>query len=121
MVTESLRRTYQDQTTSSALKVFCVSNTEYWEHRQKPKEEALPVLRLSGILDVRKNCISIVAESQLCAATEYMKNTIPALLGSIELWVQSGSGSASAERKRDIRNVLDRMQSELDGVSSWKI
>lgn len=116
MVTESLRRTYQDQTTSRALKVFCVSNTEYWEFRQKPNEEALPVLRLSGILDVRKNCISITAESQLCAATEYMKNTIPALLGSIELWVQSGSGSASAERKRDIRNVLDRMRSELDGL-----
>lgn len=121
MVTQSLQRTYQDQITGSALKVFCVSNTEYWVLRQKPKEEALPVLRLSGILDVRKNCISIVAESQLCAATEYVKNTIPALLGSIELWVQSGSGSANAERKRDIRNVLDRMRSELDGVSSSKI
>lgn len=116
MVTESLRRTYQDQTTSSVLKIFCVSNTEYWELRRKPKEEALPILRLSGVLDVRKNCLSIIAESQLCAATEYMKNTVPALLGSIELWVQSGSGSASAERKRDIRNVLDRMRSELDGL-----
>lgn len=100
------------------MKVFCVSNVEYWENRLKPKEKALPFLLLSGILEVRRDCISIVAESQFRAATEYMKSTIPALLGSIELWVQSGSGSVASERKEAIRNVLDGIKRELDGVST---
>ncbi|OCL10812.1 hypothetical protein AOQ84DRAFT_374565 [Glonium stellatum] len=119
-VKQSLQLTYQTEMTGSTPKVFCVSNTEYWKNRHKPKGNALPSLYLSGILDVRKECISIVAESQLRAATEYMKNTIPALLGSIELWVQSGSvqsGSvrASTERKQSIRDVLDKIKHELDG------
>ena len=100
------------------LKVFCASNVEYWENRLKLKEKALPFLLLSGILEVRRDCISIVAESQFYAATEYMKSTIPALLGSIELWVQSGSGSVAAERKEAIRNILDGIKRELDGVST---
>ena len=100
------------------MKVFCVSNTDYWEHREAPKEDALPALRLSRIIDVRRHCISIVAESQLRAATEYVKDVVPALLGSIELWVQSGSGSMSAERKQAIRNALDEVERGLHGVSA---
>lgn len=105
--------------TRGDLPVFCVSNLEYWEHRTRPKGEALPFIRLSGILQVRKYCLSIVAESQLCAAIEYMTDAIPALLGSVELWVQSGSGSLSAERKQAMRNTLEEIQRALDTVSSF--
>jgi hypothetical protein len=119
-VTDALRASYQNRIPGGNLPVFCVSNLEYWEHRTRPKEEALPFLRLSGILQVRKYCLSIVAESQLCAAIEYMTDAIPALLGSVELWVQSGSGSLSAERKQAMRNTLEEIQCALDTVSSFR-
>jgi hypothetical protein len=117
-VTSALRQTYQNRIPGGDMKVFCVSNTDYWEHREKPKEDALPVLRLSRIIDVRRHCISIVAESQLRAATEYVKDVIPALLGSIELWVQSGSGSMSAEKKQAVRNALNEVERGLHGIST---
>jgi hypothetical protein len=118
-VTDALRASYQNEIPGENLPVFCVSNLEYWEHRTRPKERALPFLRLSGILEVRKYCLSIVAGSQLCAAIEYMTDAIPALLGSVELWIQSSSGNLSAERKQAIRDILEEVERALDTVSSF--
>jgi hypothetical protein len=89
----------------------------YRDHRRKPKAVAHPSLELSGILEVRKHCLSIVAESQLRATTEYLTNAIPAILGSVELWVESGSGSVEAENKRVIREQLEEIENALDVVS----
>ncbi|KIX08785.1 uncharacterized protein Z518_03442 [Rhinocladiella mackenziei CBS 650.93] len=118
-VTDALQTMYQNQIPRADLPVFCVSNVDYWEHRARPKVESWPFLCLSGIPEVRKHCLSLVAASQLHAATEYVTNAIPALLGSVELWVQSGSGSVSAERKQAIRNALDEIERELDTVSFY--
>ncbi|OQV10816.1 hypothetical protein CLAIMM_14754 isoform 3 [Cladophialophora immunda] len=113
-VTASLQTIYQQRIPGGNLPVFCISNLDYWEHRKKPKAESMPFLQLSGILQVRKYCLSIVAESQLRAAVSYMTDAIPALLGSVELWVQSGAGSLSAERKQTIRNSIEEIEDALD-------
>jgi hypothetical protein len=99
------------------LKVFCVGNNDYWEHRFKPKDDALPFLSLSCIPDVRRYCISIVAESQLRAANEYMRNAVPELLGSVKLWVQSSAGGFSFERRKAIRNAIDEIEDQFKKVS----
>ncbi|KAF4448281.1 hypothetical protein F53441_8315 [Fusarium austroafricanum] len=83
IVTGQLRVTYDGRVTDA--KVFCVSNMIYWQHRTAKKTEAKRYLDLSGILKVRKHCISIVAHSQRRIATQYMKDQIPALLADIEL------------------------------------
>lgn len=98
----------------SNLKVFCVSNTDYWKHRR----DALDFLQLTGIIPVRKHCISMVAESQLRAATKYIKDSIPALLSDITLWVESGSGSVSAERKKLICETLNALEGRMKRVST---
>ncbi|KIW75046.1 hypothetical protein Z517_11817 [Fonsecaea pedrosoi CBS 271.37] len=116
-VTTELRKIYQSQIPGDDLPVFCVSNFLYWAHRMKPKAGAMPALQLSGILEVRKYCLSIVAQSQLRAAVEYMNNAIPALLGSIELWVQSGAGSLGAERKQAVRDTIRGIESKLDTLN----
>ncbi|OAL35776.1 hypothetical protein AYO20_04926 [Fonsecaea nubica] len=116
-VTAELRKIYQSQIPGDDLPVFCVSNFLYWAHRRKPKAEAMPSLQLSGILEVRKYCLSIVAQSQLRAAVEYMTNAIPALLGSVELWVQSGAGSLGAERKQAVRDTIRGIESKLDTLN----
>ncbi|KAK0617536.1 hypothetical protein B0T14DRAFT_435213 [Immersiella caudata] len=100
---------------TSQVKVFCASNTLYWDHRDVcPKEKAIPFLELSGIIGVRQHCIGIVSDSQLRIATSYLRDSIPNLLSRLQLWVQSGAaGSANAERKEVIRTALDALEQKL--------
>ncbi|KAF5530041.1 hypothetical protein FMEXI_13782 [Fusarium mexicanum] len=109
IITESLNTTYADRVT----RVFCVSNTIYWQNRTARKSAARRHLDLSGILQVRKHCISIVANSQRRIATQYMKDQIPALLADIELWVQSGARTASEERREALCQTLDSVERRL--------
>ncbi|KAL6408246.1 hypothetical protein AUP68_08100 [Ilyonectria robusta] len=110
---QKLRDQYSSKVPSGDLRVFCVSNKNYWDHRMRPQDAALPYLQLSCILEVRKYCISIVANSQRRIATRYMRDEIPDLLAQIELWVQSGAGSADAERKEVVRRTLNELESRL--------
>ncbi|KAG5821622.1 hypothetical protein H9Q71_000153 [Fusarium xylarioides] len=111
IITDSLNNTYAGRVTPS--RVFCVGNTIYWQNRTAKKSEARRHLDLSGILQVRKHCISIVANSQRRIATQYMKDQIPALLADIELWVQSGARTASEERREALCQTLDSVERRL--------
>lgn len=114
IITDSLNTTYAGRVTPS--RVFCVSNTIYWQNRTARKSEAKRHLDLSGILQVRKHCISIVANNQRRIATQYMKDQIPALLADIELWVQSGARTASEERREALCQTLDSVERRLRKV-----
>lgn len=111
---------YGSRVPDGGLRVFCVSNTIYWDNRGLSKDKALPILQLSGVIAVRRHCISIVAESQLRAATKYIRNSIPAILSEIALWVESGAGSLSAERKQALRETLNVVEARLRTVSFSK-
>ncbi|EXK95623.1 hypothetical protein FOQG_04173 [Fusarium oxysporum f. sp. raphani 54005] len=111
IIIDSLTNTYAGRVTDA--RVFCVSNTIYWQNRNARKSEAERYLHLSGILQVRKHCISIVANSQRRVATQYMKDQIPALLADIELWVQSGARTASEERREALCQTLDSVERRL--------
>jgi len=111
-----LQVTYGDRVTDGVLNVFCVSNRDYEQNRKKARDVALPYLHLSNIIDVRRHCISLVAQSQLRAAERYMNDQIPTLLGSVALWVQSGSEQANVQRKEEIRATLSTVERELRNV-----
>lgn len=100
--------------------MFCVSNTIYWDNRELSRDDALPILYLSGIIAVRRHCISIVADSQLRAVTKYIRNSIPAILSEIALWVESGAESAGTERKQAVRDTLNVVEARLRTVSFLK-
>ncbi|RYP01347.1 hypothetical protein DL765_010864 [Monosporascus sp. GIB2] len=117
-VSDGLREEYRNHPIARTLKTFCVSNKIYWENREKPATAASPYLKLSGILDLRRYCIGIVAESRLRATREFIKDEIPAFLGSVELWVEAGSGNASAERRQRILDAVSAVQRELDELTS---
>ncbi|KAK1975437.1 hypothetical protein LZ30DRAFT_605612 [Colletotrichum cereale] len=108
-----LRKEYGPKVPDGTLHVFCVSNTEYWARRRLSKEDALPSLRLSGILALRKHCLAIIGDSQMSIARGFVANDIPALLGDVTLWIESGAGSASAEQKRTVREALDKVERGL--------
>ncbi|KAJ3532728.1 hypothetical protein NM208_g8311 [Fusarium decemcellulare] len=112
-VTRELRNKYNARVSTDEIKVFCVSNKDYWGHRDEPKRKAKPFLDLSGILQVRKHCISIVANSQRRIATRYMKDEIPVFLADVNLWVQSGARTASEERREALCQRLDEVERQL--------
>ena len=118
-VTTALESKYKDKLPDNELKVFCVDNIMYQEHRNSPRDAALPFLLLSGILDVRKHCIAMMANTQLRSARKYINNDIPALLGGIDLWVQSGAGTLDAERREVIRDTLNVLEARLNRVRHY--
>ncbi|EFX05163.1 hypothetical protein CMQ_1799 [Grosmannia clavigera kw1407] len=96
------------------LQVFCVSSKDYWEIRAQPKTDVVVrLLNVSGIPAVRKHCLAMVADSNLRIAAKFVRDDIPALLGDIGLWVQSGAGCLVAEQKTAIRDALDALERRL--------
>lgn len=118
IVSEALKRQYNHRVPGATLKVFCVSNQDYRDHRWVPREAALPYLNLSGIIEFRQFCVSIVSESQHRAAQLYMKDRIPGLLGQIDLWVQTSLGGGASVLRPAIRQALDTLESRLESVCS---
>ncbi|KAM0427908.1 hypothetical protein ACHAPT_007367 [Fusarium lateritium] len=112
-VTRELRDKYNSRVATDEIKIFCVSNKDYWDHREQPKTKSTRFLQLSGIFQVRKHCISIVANSQRRIATRYIKDQIPAFLAQVDLWVQSGARTASEERREALCRRLDNVERQL--------
>ncbi|KAF2026367.1 hypothetical protein EK21DRAFT_115930 [Setomelanomma holmii] len=117
-VSRRLREEYRNHPIATSLGIFCVSNKIYWDNREKAPDIALPYLRLSGILELRCYCIGVVAQSRLQATQTFIKDEIPAFIGSVELWVESGSGNASAESKQRVLDDVSAIQQELDKLMS---
>jgi hypothetical protein len=85
----------------------------------KPRNRSLPYLELSGIIDLRRHCIGIVSAGQKRAARRYMTEDVPALLHSLELWVEAGARGANAQQKVEIREAIERLESGLERVSNY--
>lgn len=115
-VTQDLRTAYQAQARGETLHVFCVGNKMYQEKRKLGKSVSRKYLSLSGVIEVRRHFIAAVGESQLRASKNFLEHNVPALLRDIELWVQSGAGSASAEEKQAVTRVLGKVEKNLEKV-----
>ncbi|KAK0707804.1 hypothetical protein B0H67DRAFT_647946 [Lasiosphaeris hirsuta] len=120
-VAGKLKTLYRKGAPTGEVRVFCAGNVDYWANRDEPKTRALKFLKLSGIIEIRRYCISLVSESQLRAAQKYIQDEIPDLISQVDLWLQSGAGSASAEKKQFVRNTLDGLEARLQrGLSGRK-
>jgi hypothetical protein len=115
-VSLGLREEYGNHPVATPLRIFCVSNKIYWDNREKPYDAALPYLSLSGILDLRRHCIGVVAQSRLQATRNFVKDEIPALIGSIGLWVEAGSVRPTVDSKERILDAVSSVQQEIEKV-----
>lgn len=104
---------YGSRVPDGRLEVFCVSNTDYWEHRDQSKGTASPLLELSGIIELRRHCVSLLEDGQLRIAMKYIRDDIPDILSEIALWVQSGAERVNTERKETVRETLDALEARL--------
>lgn len=114
-VTAKLVGMYSGKISKDPVPVFCVSNRIYWAHRGKPKprSKALPFLKLSGGIDLRRYCMSIVCERQHRIVTTFVEHDVPALLIDAELWIESGAATRDQEQKQAVQNTLDRLEAQL--------
>jgi hypothetical protein len=115
-VSNLLREQYGKVRSGSTSRMFCVSNSMYWAKRNDPATTALPYLKLSGILELRRYCIGIVAQSRLRATREFIKDELPAFLGTAQLWSEAGSGSGNAERKQKTLDAVAAIENVLNMV-----
>ncbi|KAH7084158.1 hypothetical protein FB567DRAFT_528499 [Paraphoma chrysanthemicola] len=117
-VSNGLQKEYRDHPIAASLGIYCIDNELYREHRNKPVDDALPYLISSGILDLRRYCIGLVAQSRRQEMKTFIKDKIPALIGSVELWIDNGSGDASAESRKRVLDAVSAIQSEFDKLKS---
>lgn len=115
-VSTKLREQYKQHPIASNAKIFCVGNKLYQAHRNMATRASEPYLSMSGILELRQYCIGIVADSQLRAAVEFVKDQVPAFLASVALWVEAGAGTSSVEKKQRILDAVSAIQDTLDEV-----
>lgn len=119
IVTTNLKTLYGGRISDGNLHVFCASNTLYWANRRlRPRDRAAVFLELSGIVAIRRHCMALVSESQYRIATKYLRDDIPDVLSHVDLWVQTGAGTADAERKRAVREAVYRFGDRLRRVST---
>ncbi|KAK7225431.1 hypothetical protein V2G26_013434 [Clonostachys chloroleuca] len=111
-VTKKLSQKYEHRV-DGLLRIFCISNKLYNDKRNEPKDRSFPYLKLSGIIDLRKHCISIVAQAQRRVVVQFINDNIPALLSKIQLWVRSGARTADQERRIATIAALDNIEREL--------
>ena len=115
-VSRQLQEQYRDAVLTDELKVFSVGNHLYWDHRNKHRTVSLPYLNLSGIIELRKHCLSIVASSQRQAVNHYIIDEVPDFLARVDNWVQSGARCFDTERREAIIRTLDQVASRLSQV-----
>jgi hypothetical protein len=115
-VTRSIQTHYQSEVPASRLKIFCVSNNDYWSKRNLSRDQSENTINLSGIPVLRKHCISIVSEAQLQSATKYITHDIASLVSEVELWVQAGAPNLDMERKKAVIETLNTIEGRLRQV-----
>ncbi|OCK73886.1 hypothetical protein K432DRAFT_430339 [Lepidopterella palustris CBS 459.81] len=105
--------TYANEVQLGDLKVFCVSNKDYFEHRHDEQSRAETRLELSGITGLRRYCHSIAAEAQFAAATAFVEHHAPAFLGSLRQWGVAGSEEVPRAHADELREILKCLEETI--------
>ncbi|KAK6604057.1 hypothetical protein H4I95_05960 [Botrytis cinerea] len=103
-VTKGLQAAYRQKTINGHLDVFCISNTTYEDYVEEGDNE---MIQKSGIPELRRFCRKITASAQLMQALHFMRSTVPSLLNSITLWLDSVQINAQVQDDGTKTVVLD--------------
>ncbi|KAF2114884.1 hypothetical protein BDV96DRAFT_576070 [Lophiotrema nucula] len=110
--TNHLLAKYAPQVQVGELRVFCVSNTDYFKHRYDDQSRAESRLELSGIIELRRYCHSIPADAQFDTAVAYIEHDVPAFLGSLKQWAIGAITNAGQEQIHDIRQLMQVLEGQ---------
>ncbi|PSN71098.1 hypothetical protein BS50DRAFT_631118 [Corynespora cassiicola Philippines] len=112
-VATQLIEKYANRVQSGDLKVFCVSNQDYFNHRWDEKTRAQSRLDLSGIVNLRRYCHSIPAAGQFESASVFIQNEVPAFLGSLHQWAAGSVDAAGAETGSDVPKLMQELEKHV--------
>lgn len=75
------------------------------------------MIQKSGIPELRRFCRKITASAQLMQALHFMRSTVPSLLNSITLWLDSVQINAQVQDDSTKTVVLDCYERSRNEVS----
>ena len=97
------------------IKVFCVSNRMYADHRRRSgRRQAPSYIELSGIPRLYQYCQLVPAEAEFQFVSTFLGHRVPAVLSSLRQWTLTGQDEITAERARDLRQVLQETRRVLE-------
>lgn len=102
------------------MKVFCVSNKLFAEHRNGDDEWSEAYVELSGIPELRSYCRSILADAQKSQAAQYLRIDVPAAISSADLWVSGAFDQESKRKASLVKKELSLVQERLKEVSEFR-
>ncbi|ORY17690.1 hypothetical protein BCR34DRAFT_474575 [Clohesyomyces aquaticus] len=101
---------YTAEVRSGDLKIFCVSDKKYWDHRFDEHTRAESRLELSGVVNLRKYCHLVTAEAQFVAAAAFVEIAVPTFLGSVRQWTLGGKDEVSEANLDDVRQLVRSLE-----------
>lgn len=98
------------------MQVFCIGNQLYTDNQYdlRPQGEAYKLL--SGIPELREYCQSVPAEAQANFVDNFLRNVVPALLGSGRQWCLAGIDKLASEQGTVVCQVLREVEKSLREV-----
>ncbi|EJT69144.1 hypothetical protein GGTG_13253 [Gaeumannomyces tritici R3-111a-1] len=113
-VKKGLQQAYASKVPGEILDVFCVSNTIYEKYTPKGNRE---LVAASEIPDVRRFCRSITAEARYREACHFMHSSMPSLLSTLKLWINSYTARAVETNARN-EKLNDKIRDALRNATA---
>jgi hypothetical protein len=105
-VSQEIRREYlQSLKNGHKADIFCISNKWYQNYFKKNE---LEYVNTSGVPSLRKFCYNSMGDEQLKDATNFLKNTVPALIYQLANVVDSHQTALSPEHVRTLATAFEK-------------
>ena len=85
-VMTGLQRSYAAKVPGGKLDIHCIANSDYIKYSRRGDSQSVIA---SGIPGLRRCCHSISADAQFMESKNFLLATIPSLVASAQLWVES--------------------------------
>lgn len=79
-------------------------------------QERTRYLELSGIGNLRRHCMGLLANEQYLSATSFLNDKLPVLLSDIGSWAQGRADESETGSPRAILRMLDRIEVRFEKV-----
>lgn len=95
---KELQAAYRSKVPREQLEVFCVSNTMYEKFSKKANSDMVRnMVTGSGIPELRRFCQSITAEARLLEAKHFLRSSLPSMLDSLDVWINTATVTAGTD------------------------
>ena len=110
-VINAIRKRYRDITNDPhPLHVFCVSNSDYTQHRSGYNGHNVPMtLQTTGIPALRAFLLGLPASSKFSTLEHLCEGTLPEFISSLEMW----STQSVSKRKKELQKIVSRPREVL--------